>query len=414
MTTDLSQITLLGATGSIGASTLDVVSQHADRYQIYALTANTNVELMAKLCEQWRPKFAVMKDAGSSTTLHEKLSAKNISTLVLNGEAGLLQVVETDEVDCVVAAIVGAAGLVPTLAAAKAGKRVLLANKEALVMSGKLFIDTARENDAVLMPVDSEHNAIFQCMPHCLAEHSFSAKCSNTEAATGIKKIFLTASGGPFRTFTQEQLQAVTPEQAVNHPNWDMGKKISVDSATLMNKGLELIEAYWLFDMDISDIEVVVHPQSVIHSMVTYTDGSVLAQLGNPDMRTPIAHALAWPERISSGVEPLDIFEVAKLDFEKPDLDRFPCLRLCYEAIEMGGSATIVLNAANEIAVAAFLDEKVSFNDIAKLIEQTLKEADIVNDVSSLEAILEADALARIITNRCIAELSDIQSVKLH
>jgi 1-deoxy-D-xylulose-5-phosphate reductoisomerase len=251
-------------------------------------------------------------------------------------------------------------------------------------------------------------------MPHCLPEHSFSAKRSNTEAATGIKKIFLTASGGPFRIFTQEQLQAVTPEQAVNHPNWDMGKKISVDSATLMNKGLELIEAYWLFDMDISDIDVVVHPQSVIHSMVTYTDGSVLAQLGNPDMRTPIAHALAWPERISSGVEPLDIFEVAKLDFEKPDLDRFPCLRLCYEAIEMGGSATIVLNAANEVAVAAFLDEKVSFNDIAKLIEQTLKQAVIVNDVSSLEAILEADALARIITNRCIAELSNTQNAKLH
>ena len=414
MTAGFSQITLLGATGSIGTSTLDVVSQHADRYQIYALTANTNIESMAKLCEQWRPKFAVMKDVKSATKLHDKLSAKNISTQVLNGEAGLLQVVETDEVDCVVAAIVGAAGLVPTLAAAKAGKRVLLANKEALVMSGKLFIDTARENDAVLMPVDSEHNAIFQCMPYCLPEHSFSAKRSNTEAATGIKKIFLTASGGPFRIFTQEQLQAVTPEQAVNHPNWDMGKKISVDSATLMNKGLELIEAYWLFDMDISDIEVVVHPQSVIHSMVTYTDGSVLAQLGNPDMRTPIAHALAWPERISSGVEPLDIFEVAKLDFEKPDLDRFPCLRLCYEAIEMGGSATIVLNAANEVAVAAFLDEKVSFNDIAKLIEQTLKQAIIVNDVSSLEAILDADALARIITNRCITELSNTQNVKLH
>ena len=408
------QITLLGATGSVGTSTLDVVSQHAEQYQIYALTANTNVESMTALCEQWSPKFAVMKDAASASELLEKLVAKNISTQVLNGEKGLLQVVETDEVDCVVAAIVGAAGLVPTLAAAKAGKRVLLANKEALVMSGKLFIDTVRENKAVLMPVDSEHNAIFQCMPNCLPEHAFSAKRSNSEAAAGVKKILLTASGGPFRTFTSEQLKAVTPEQAVNHPNWDMGKKISVDSATLMNKGLELIEAYWLFDMDIADIDVVVHPQSVIHSMVTYNDGSVLAQLGNPDMRTPIAHALAWPERISSGVEPLDIFEVAKLDFEKPDLDRFPCLRLCYQAIEMGGSATIVLNAANEIAVEAFLEGKISFNDIAKLIEQTLTEAIITNDVSSLEAILEADALARIITNRCIAELNDIQSVKLH
>jgi 1-deoxy-D-xylulose-5-phosphate reductoisomerase len=399
------QITLLGATGSIGASTLDVVSQHSDRYQIYALTANTNVAAMAVLCEQWSPKFAVMKDAESAADLFDVLSAKNISTQVLNGETGLLQVVESDEIDCVVAAIVGAAGLVPTLAAVKAGKRVLLANKEALVMSGKLFIDTARENNAVLMPVDSEHNAIFQCMPHCLPEHAFSAKRSNIESAAGIKKILLTASGGPFRTYTQEQLQAVTPEQAIDHPNWDMGKKISVDSATLMNKGLELIEAYWLFDMDIADIEVVVHPQSVIHSMVTYDDGSVLAQLGNPDMRTPIAHALAWPERISSGVEPLDIFEVAKLDFEKPDLDRFPCLRLCYKAIEMGGSATIILNAANEIAVAAFLDEKISFNDIPMLIEQTLKEAVIVDNVSSLKAILEADAMARIITNRCITEL---------
>ncbi len=409
-----SQITLLGATGSIGASTLDVVSQHADRYQIYALTANTNVETMLTLCERWSPMFAVMKDVKSATRLQDKLSATKIKTQVLSGETGLLQVVESDNVDCVVAAIVGAAGLVPTLAAAKAGKRVLLANKEALVMSGKLFIDTARENNAVLMPVDSEHNAIFQSMPACFSEHSFSVKRSNTEASAGIKKILLTASGGPFRTFTHQQLQKVTPEQAVNHPNWDMGRKISVDSATLMNKGLELIEAYWLFDMDIADIEVVVHPQSVIHSMVTYNDGSVLAQLGNPDMRTPIAHALAWPERITSGVEPLDIFEVAKLDFEKPDLDRFPCLRLCYKAIEMGGSATIVLNAANEIAVAAFLDQIISFNEIAKLIEQTLNEATITNDVSSLEAILAADAQARIITNRCIAELGNVQHAEIH
>lgn len=408
------QITILGATGSIGASTLDVVSQHADRYQIYALTANTNVAAMTVLCEQWSPKFAVMRGADSAASLSDALSAKNISTQVLNGEAGLLQVVENGDVDCVVAAIVGAAGLIPTLAAAKAGKRVLLANKEALVMSGKLFIDTARENNAVLMPVDSEHNAIFQCLPHCFPEHAFSAKRSNIESATGIKKILLTASGGPFRTYTQEQLQVVTPEQAINHPNWNMGKKISVDSATLMNKGLELIEAYWLFDMEIADIEVVVHPQSVIHSMVTYDDGSVLAQLGNPDMRTPIAHALAWPERISSGVEPLDIFEVAKLEFEKPDLDRFPCLRLCYKAIEMGGSASIVLNAANEVAVDAFLEEKISFNNIAKLIEQTLKEAVVTNDVSSLKAILDADISARKITNRCIAELSNTQQTNVH
>jgi 1-deoxy-D-xylulose-5-phosphate reductoisomerase len=346
-----------------------------------------------------------MNDAISASELSEKLQADNIATVVLSGEDGLLQVVEDTEVDCVVAAIVGAAGLVPTLAAAAAGKRVLLANKEALVMSGKLFMDTARENDAILMPVDSEHNAIFQCMPDNLIENHSSVKMANRQANSGIERILLTASGGPFRTWSAERLHDVTPEQAVNHPNWDMGKKISVDSATLMNKGLELIEAYWLFDMDITNIDVVIHPQSVIHSMVTYNDGSVVAQLGNPDMRTPIAHALAWPERIASGVEPLNIIDVAKLDFEQPDLERFPCLRLCYEAIKMGGSATTILNAANEVAVAAFLDEKVGFNDIAVLIDQTLNKANITNDVSSLEGILKADAEARTITNECIAAI---------
>ncbi|MCK4834735.1 MAG: 1-deoxy-D-xylulose-5-phosphate reductoisomerase [Gammaproteobacteria bacterium] len=397
------QITLLGATGSIGASTLDVVTRHPDRYQIYALTANTNVEAMQLLCDRWNPRYAVMNDVVSAAELRSRLSSAKSQTVVLEGESGLLQVVNDQQVDCVVAAIVGAAGLVPTLAAAKAGKRVLLANKEALVMSGKLFIDTARENNAVLMPVDSEHNAIFQCLPDSLTEHHSSVKMVNQQACVGIKRILLTASGGPFRTWSTEQLHDVTPEQAVAHPNWDMGRKISVDSATLMNKGLELIEAYWLFDMDIANIDVVIHPQSVIHSMVTYTDGSVLAQLGNPDMRTPIAHALAWPERISSGVEPLNIFDVAKLDFEQPDLARFPCLRLCYEAIKKGGSATIVLNAANEIAVAAFLDEKIGFNDIAVVIEQTMEKAKITEDVSSLEDILEADAMARSITNECLA-----------
>jgi 1-deoxy-D-xylulose-5-phosphate reductoisomerase len=323
----------------------------------------------------------------------------------LNGESGLLQVVKDDEVDCVVAAIVGAAGLVPTLAAARAGKRVLLANKEALVMSGRLFIDTARKNNAVLMPVDSEHNAIFQCMPDTLMKHQSSVRMTNQEVRSGIERILLTASGGPFRNKTSEQLSMVTPEQAVNHPNWDMGRKISVDSATLMNKGLELIEAYWLFDIDIANIDVVIHPQSVIHSMVTYADGSVLAQLGNPDMRTPIAHALAWPERIASGVEPLDIITVAKLDFEQPDLERFPCLRLCYEAIKTGGSATIALNAANEVAVAAFLEGKIRFTDIAVLIEQTLDQVEISQDIGSLELILEADAKARTITNNCISAM---------
>ena len=399
------QVTLLGATGSIGASTLDVIARHPDRYEIYAITANTSVDVMNELCQQWMPRYAVMNDAGSASELSEKLQANNIATVVLSGEAGLLQVVEDTAVDCVVAAIVGAAGLVPTLAAAAAGKRVLLANKEALVMSGKLFMDTARDNNAILMPVDSEHNAIFQCMPDNLIENHSSVKMANRQANSGIERILLTASGGPFRTWSAERLHDVTPEQAVNHPNWDMGKKISVDSATLMNKGLELIEAYWLFDMDITNIDVVIHPQSVIHSMVTYNDGSVVAQLGNPDMRTPIAHALAWPERIASGVEPLNIIDVAKLDFEQPDLERFPCLRLCYEAIKMGGSATTILNAANEVAVAAFLDEKVGFNDIAVLIDQTLNKANITNDVSSLEGILKADAEARTITNECIAAI---------
>jgi 1-deoxy-D-xylulose-5-phosphate reductoisomerase len=396
------QITLLGATGSIGASTLDVVSRHPDRYQIYAITANTNVDALEKLCLQWLPRFAVLNDESSAAALSSRLLNHDIHTRVLSGECGLKQVVEDAAVDCVVAAIVGAAGLVPTLAAAKAGKRVLLANKEALVMSGKLFIDTARENKALLMPVDSEHNAIFQCMPDILTENHSSVKMANQQAKSGIERILLTASGGPFRTYSADQLHDVTPAQAVNHPNWDMGRKISVDSATLMNKGLELIEAYWLFDMDIANIDVVIHPQSVIHSMVTYSDGSVLAQLGNPDMRTPIAHALAWPERIASGVEPLNIFDVAKLDFEQPDLNRFPCLRLCYEAIKTGGSATIVLNAANEVAVAAFLDEKIGFTEIAGLIEQTLNTASITDDVSSLELILEADTMARTITNECI------------
>ncbi len=399
------QVTLLGATGSIGTSTLDVIGRHPNRYTIYALTANTNVGAMEDLCVKWSPDYAVMSDERSAKDLADRFQGRDVKTQVLTGEAGLLQVVERDSVDCVVAAIVGAAGLVPTLAAAKSGKRILLANKEALVMSGKLFVDTAKENNAVLMPVDSEHNAIFQCLPDCLTTHHSSVKIANQEAEVGIERIWLTASGGPFRSYSAEQLHDVTPEQAVNHPNWDMGKKISVDSATLMNKGLELIEAYWLFDMDIANIDVVVHPQSVIHSMVTYVDGSVLAQLGNPDMRTPIAHALAWPERIESGVEPLNIFDVAQLDFEQPDLDRFPCLRLCYEAIKMGGSATIVLNAANEIAVAAFLDEKIGFTDIAVLIEKTLDQAVITKDVSSLELILEADAMARTITNKCIAEM---------
>jgi len=404
-TSAIQQVTLLGATGSIGKSTLDVISRHPDRYQVYAITANTSIESMVALCERWSPRYAVMSDVDSAARLSVSLRSSGVGTEVLSGEAGMRHVVEDPAVDCVVAAIVGAAGLVPTLAAARAGKRILLANKEALVMSGRLFIDTARENGAVIMPVDSEHNAIFQCMPDRLNDHRSSVMETNLQANTGIERILLTASGGPFRTFSAEQLHDVTPEQAVAHPNWDMGKKISVDSASLMNKGLELIEAYWLFDLGISDIDVVIHPQSVIHSMVTYNDGSVLAQMGNPDMRTPIAHALAWPERIVSGVEPLDIFEVAKLDFEKPDLDRFPCLRLCYEAIETGGTATVVLNAANEIAVDAFLAGDIGFTDIPRLIEMTLQKAEIMDDVSSLERILQADTIARTITRECLQDM---------
>ena len=404
-TSAIQQVTLLGATGSIGKSTLDVISRHPDRYQVYAITANVSVEPMVALCERWAPRYAVMSDVDSAAQLSVRLRSTGVETEVLAGEEGMLRVVESSSVDCVVAAIVGAAGLVPTLAAARAGKRVLLANKEALVMSGRLFIDTAKENGAVIMPVDSEHNAIFQCMPDNLSYHHSSVKETNRQANTGIERILLTASGGPFRTFSAEQLHDVTPEQAVAHPNWDMGKKISVDSASLMNKGLELIEAYWMFDLGISDIEVVIHPQSVIHSMVTYNDGSVLAQMGNPDMRTPIAHALAWPERIVSGVEPLDIFEVAKLDFEKPDMDRFPCLRLCYEAIETGGTATVVLNAANEIAVDAFLAGDIGFTDIPRLIEMTLQKADILDDVGSLERILQAVTIARTITRECLQDM---------
>ena len=388
-------VTILGSTGSIGNSTLNVISRHTDQYHIAALTANTDVESMAQQCQRWHPQFAVMCDESAAQQLNEVLRKQGSETEVLSGIQGLCQVASLDEVDIVVAGIVGAAGLLPSLAAAEAGKRILLANKEALVMSGQLFMDAVQKNHAELLPVDSEHNAIFQCLP-----------ASNTSSLSdaGVNKILLTASGGPFRTFTNEQLASVTPEQAINHPNWDMGPKISVDSATMMNKGLEVIEAHWLFAVAVDNIEVVVHPQSVIHSMVSYVDGSVLAQLGNPDMRTPIAHALAFPDRIASGVEPLNFFEVAQLEFEKPDFQHFPCLRLCYEAIRMGGTASIILNAANEMAVAAFLDNKIAYTDISNLIEQTLESMAIDQDVSTIENILAADDQARNIVNEYIAK----------
>ena len=353
-------ITILGSTGSIGVSTLDVISRHKDKYDIIALTANSNVEKMRQQCLQFQPLYAVMVNEQAAEQLSTALKNQASETIVLSGPQSLEEVSQLDQVDYVMAAIVGAAGLLPNLAAAKAGKRVLLANKESLVMSGKLFMDAIHDNDATLLPIDSEHNAIFQCMP--------------TSGSQGVEQILLTASGGPFRTRELDTLHEITPEQAIAHPNWEMGKKISVDSATMMNKGLEVIEACWLFDIASDRIQVVIHPQSTIHSMVSYNDGSVLAQLGNPDMRTPIAYGLGWPKRIDSGVQPLDLFEVARLDFERADFNRFPCLRLAFEAHQAGGNVTIALNAANEIAVEAFLNKQLRFTDIPALIEHALEQ----------------------------------------
>ncbi len=382
---DCKGITILGSTGTIGVNTLDVVARHPDQYEVIALTANTGVDRLYEQCLQYRPRYAAMVNADSAQQLADRLAAVAADIQVLSGVEGLQQLAALDETDYVMAAIVGAAGLLPTLAAARAGKRVMLANKESLVMSGRIFMDEIQQNGAELLPIDSEHNAIFQCMPGNIDQ--------GVEQA-GVNRILLTASGGPFRNTPLEQLAGVTPEQAVAHPTWSMGRKISVDSATMMNKGLEVIEAWWLFGTDADRIQVVIHPQSVIHSMVSYNDGSVLAQLGNPDMRTPIAHALGWPRRIESGVEPLDIFEVAQLEFEKPDFDRFPCLRMAYEALRVGGTATTVLNAANEIAVEAFLNETLAFTNIARVIEQSLHQIS-VRDADSLDSIQQADAEAR-------------------
>ncbi len=378
-------VTILGATGSIGVSTLDVIRRHPDRFSVFALTANKDVKRMLEQCLEFKPRYAVMADVSAAKELQQAIKAENIECEVLSGNEGLVKVASLPEVDTVMAAIVGAAGLLPSLAAAEAGKRVLLANKEALVMSGHLFMQAVRDNGAVLLPIDSEHNAIFQSMP---------AGYKTGTKPVSVRRILLTASGGPFRDADPKTLGAVTPEQAVAHPNWSMGRKISVDSATMMNKGLELIEACWLFDVGPDDIEVVIHRQSVIHSMVDYTDGSVLAQMGNPDMRTPIAHAMAWPERIESGVAPLDMFSVGRLDFEPPDLERFPCLRLAFEAAEAGGTASTILNAANEIAVDAFLDERLGFTMIADVIEATMNAIDF-QEADSLETILSTDAKAR-------------------
>lgn len=383
-------LTVLGSTGSIGVNTLAVAARHPARYRVLALTANTNVDGLLRQCLEHRPEYAVMADQEAALELERRLRHKARRITVLAGPEDVARVAALAEVDYVMAAIVGAAGLLPTLAAARAGKRVLLANKEALVMAGRLFMDTARANRAELLPIDSEHNAIFQCLPAGFDP----ADPGPGPARFGVKKILLTASGGPFRALAPEQLARVTPEQACRHPNWVMGRKISVDSATMMNKGLEIMEACWLFQARPEDIEVVLHPESVIHSMVQYADGSVLAQLGNPDMRTPIAHGLAWPERIEAGVKPLDLFEIARLRFERPDPARFPCLDLARGAIRAGGTAGAILNAANEVAVHEFLQKRLRFTDIAGVIETVLR-AIPATPADSLAAILEADRRAR-------------------
>lgn len=393
----MKRLTVCGSTGSIGVSTLEVVSRNRARYEIFALTARSNVDVLAAQCRQWRPRFAVMSDESAAIRLAEALSSEEPPTEVLAGAAGLEQVAAHPDVDYVMAAIVGGAGLMPSLAAAQSGKRVLLANKEALVMSGRLFMDAVREGGAQLLPIDSEHNAIFQCMPAVNADGG----------GRGVRRILLTGSGGPFRERDPESLHDVTPDEACAHPNWSMGRKISVDSATMMNKGLEVIEACRLFDVGPASVEVVVHPQSVIHSMVEYDDGSVLAQLGNPDMRTPIAHALAWPDRIESGVAPLDLVSMARLEFEAPDFDRFPCLRLGFEAAEAGGSAPAVLNAANEVAVDAFLNRRLRFTHVARVAEATVaacagEEPRTIDDVFGLDGLarVRAAEFIRTVSNR--------------
>lgn len=391
-------ICILGATGSIGVSTLDVVARHSSQYKVIALTANTNIDVLYEQCLEHHPEVAVVVDEQKAQIFAEKLKNSPISDIkVMSGAKALEHVAILDNVDSVMAAIVGAAGLLPSLAAAKAGKTILLANKEALVMSGSIFMQAVNDSGAQLLPIDSEHNAIFQCMP---------AGYKTGMQAKQARRILLTASGGPFRETPVEQLVGVTPEQAVAHPKWDMGRKISVDSATMMNKGLEMIEACILFDMTPDQIQVVIHPQSVIHSMVDYVDGTVLAQMGNPDMRIPIAYSMAWPERFDSGVEPLNIFDVGRMDFQEPSLERFPCLRLAYEAIATGGTMPTILNAANEIAVEAFLNEQVRFTDIPVIIEQCMKKIE-AKVADTLEIILAADQQARLVSTQIIGELTN-------
>ena len=378
-------LTILGSTGSIGESTLDVVSRHPEKFRVFALAGHRQVDKLVAQCKQFRPEYAVVGDADHAAELEKKLKQEGINTQVLYGSQALIDVASADEVSGVMCAIVGAAGLPSALAAAQKGKTIYLANKETLVVSGALFMETARQNGATVLPIDSEHNAIFQVLPRDytgrLNEH-------------GINSIILTASGGPFLNTDLSTFDSITPEQAVKHPNWSMGRKISVDSASMMNKGLELIEAHWLFNCPPEKLEVVIHPQSVIHSMVRYRDGSVLAQLGNPDMRTPIAYCLGLPERIDSGVGELDFGALSALTFQKPDFDRFPCLKLAYQAMNAGGAAPCVLNAANEVAVAAFLDKRIKFTDIAKVVVHCLAQ-DFSDGRYDIEGLLAQDAQTR-------------------
>ena len=389
------QITVLGSTGSIGESTLDVIARHPDRFQAFALTANHSVEKMLAQCQRFQPRFAVMLDTASAGQLADAIKAAGIRTEVLAGIESLEKVASLPEVDAVTAAIVGAAGIRPTFAAARTGKLVLLANKETLVMAGRIFMDLVKQHNATLLPIDSEHNAIYQSLPHHF---------NGNLVAAGISRILLTASGGPFRRVPLESLASVTPEQACAHPNWDMGQKISVDSATMMNKGLEVIEAHWLFEAPPEKIQVVIHPQSVIHSMVAYVDGSVIAQLGNPDMRTPIAHAMGFPERIESGVSALDMFKVAHLDFEEPDFKKFACLKLAYQALAAGGNMPAVLNAANEIAVESFLKRRMPFTAIPAMIAHAM-ETVRQEEMATLDDVLKTDTLARDVARNWLANL---------
>jgi len=392
----LKEVTILGSTGSIGLSTLDVLSRHPGHYKATALTAHRQVDRLYEQCVAHQPEFAVMVDEQAAERLSDRLRVRGgLDIQVLAGVSGLEHVASLPQVDYVMAAIVGAAGLQPTLAAAKAGKRILLANKESVVMSGRLFLEAVNNNNALLLPIDSEHNAIFQCLPE--------TKMSGLETM-GVIQLLLTASGGPFRDRSFSDLSDVTPSEACAHPNWQMGRKISVDSATMMNKGLEVIEAHWLFNARIDQIKVVLHPQSIIHSLVSYEDGSMLAQLGHPDMRTPIAHALAWPERMASGVAALDLVALGKLEFRSAEFSQYPCLRFAYEALAQGGTCTTTLNAANEIAVDAFLNETIRFTDIPKVIESVL-EVQKVEEVVSLDQILACDAQARSIAQESIRRL---------